>query len=417
MFLRNQFKGVGMFHLPLVKKQPIKLDSVALLGYDKLSEDETEKIVHSFLDDNKFGSIYNATEEKVETLKRFKAVLTPDFSMYTEMPTALQLYNCFRNRWVGAFLQSKGVRVIPTVRWGDLESFNYCFDGVEKGSIVAVSTVGLKSDKANFMLGYNEMLRRIHPEAVICYGKPFEEMKGKIIAVDYAETNNLSKSGCTPIVCGHPESIFIPKGGGSAGGASSGNPKPKWEPKKEEDKRFLGEPGEIKETYNKKGERQLTKIGKDGYAERERHYSDHNKPHKHSNPHDHTFDWSEGHPNPSSPINYSDGNIPKFKILDKGKCLMKTSENNIIGSDKFESVDEFKYSLLWGREIIIEWAGIEYTILKEGDNDDAFTICEAYKPETEKVFKKVDELLDFTLETGEVLKDIVTRAEVIWRML
>ena len=150
--------------------------------------------------------------------------MTPDFSMYTEMPTALQLYNCFRNRWVGAFLQSKGVTVLPTVRWGDLESFNYCFDGIEKGCIVAVSTVGLRNDKANFLLGYNEMFRRIHPEAVICYGKPFEEMKGRIIAVDYAETNRLGKNCCVQTVCGHTESVCIPKGGGSAGGASSGNP-------------------------------------------------------------------------------------------------------------------------------------------------------------------------------------------------
>lgn len=224
MFLRNQFKGVGMFNLPLVKKQNINLDSVELLGYDKLSENETDKIVHFFLDDNKFQSIYNQTDEKVETLKKFKAILTPDFSMYIEMPTALQLYSCFKNRWVGAYLQSKGVKVIPTVRWGNLESFNYCFDGIEKGSIVAVSTVGLKNDKANFMLGYNEMRRRIKPEAVICYGKPFEEMKGKIIEVDYAETNNLNKGYYVKKIYGYVESVC--KGGGSASGSMSGNPKP-----------------------------------------------------------------------------------------------------------------------------------------------------------------------------------------------
>ena len=74
------------------------------------------------------------------------------------------------------------------------------------------------------MLGYHEMLRRIRPEAVICYGKPFEEMKGNIIAVDYAETNNLNKSGYIKTLCSHMDSIVELKGGGSAGGASSGNP-------------------------------------------------------------------------------------------------------------------------------------------------------------------------------------------------
>ena len=35
------------------------------------------------------------------------------------------------------------------------------------------------------------MLRRINPMAIICYSSPFEEMKGNVITVDYAETNNL----------------------------------------------------------------------------------------------------------------------------------------------------------------------------------------------------------------------------------
>lgn len=226
MFLRNQFKGVGMFKLPLIKKQDINLDSFSFIGYDKINQcEDKDKIVHFFLDDNRFGSVYNQTDEKVEALKAFKAVLTPDFSMYTEMPLALQLYSCFKNRWVGAYLQSKGIKVIPTVRWGNLESFNYCFDGIEKGSIVAVSTVGLKSDKSNFMLGYNEMYRRIKPEAVVCYGKPFDEMQGEIIEVDYAKTNNLSKGF-------HVKKTFpvffepVAKGGGSASGQGSGNPEP-----------------------------------------------------------------------------------------------------------------------------------------------------------------------------------------------
>ena len=35
------------------------------------------------------------------------------------------------------------------------------------------------------MKGYNEMLRRIQPEKVICYHTPFPEMEGDIICVDY----------------------------------------------------------------------------------------------------------------------------------------------------------------------------------------------------------------------------------------
>ncbi len=90
-------------------------------------------------------------------------------------------------------MQSKGIKVIPTVAWGEPNTFWFCFDGIEKGSPVAVSTLGVRTEKALFMQGYDEMLRKIKPSAIICYGKPFDEMKGKIIEVDYAEVNNLNK--------------------------------------------------------------------------------------------------------------------------------------------------------------------------------------------------------------------------------
>lgn len=47
------------------------------------------------------------------------------------------------------------------------------------------------------------------------------------------------------------------KADGSASGQSSGNPEPErtWVPKNEDAKRFLGKPGEIKETFNKNGYR------------------------------------------------------------------------------------------------------------------------------------------------------------------
>ena len=227
LFLRNQFKGVGMFSMPLIKMQDVSLEKLSLIGYDKINQsDEKEKTVHFFLDDYRFESLYKNPDDKIEQLKKFSAVMSPDFSMFTEMPVSLQLYNCFRNRWVGAYLQSKGIRVIPTVRWGSLESFNFCFDGIEQGCTVAVSTLGIKNEKSHFMLGYNEMRRRIRPKKIICYGKPFEDMKGDIIEIDYAETNNLKHY--EPIYVTKVTGYVLPreKGGGSAGGIGAGNPKP-----------------------------------------------------------------------------------------------------------------------------------------------------------------------------------------------
>lgn len=59
----------------------------------------------------------------------------------------------------------------------------FCFDGIEKGSVVAVSTYTREDNKEGFMLGYNKMLEIIEPSAIICYGTPFPEMKGNIKAI------------------------------------------------------------------------------------------------------------------------------------------------------------------------------------------------------------------------------------------
>lgn len=418
MFLRNQFKSVGMFKLPLVKKQEISLEDVSLIGYDKVNQNNDYKsIVHFFLDDYKFESIYNNPKKKIEALRQFKAVLTPDFSMFVEMPIALQLFSTFKNRWTGAYLQQQGINVIPTIRWGDLTSFNFCFDGIEKGSIVAVSTIGVKKQKSHFMLGYNEMLSRIKPSKIICYGKPFDEMKGDIIEVDYAQTNNLQKSNSGLYIktfYGYVDNTYR-KGGGSASGQSSGNPEPEqtWTPKDKESERFLGEPGEIIETVDKNGERRQTKIGRNGKAVKERHYSDHKKGHKHSNPHDHNIDWNDGYPNLSSPINYPKDNIPELKS--KEILKLYTKNYHILEYPQYKDVNDFKESLIHGREIVIKWGGIEYSIEYENDSMSDFSICEASKPETEVHFRSVDELLNSKLNSDTCLKDIITKAEVTWR--
>ena len=394
------------------------LEDVSLIGYDKVNQSNDYKsIVHFFLDDYKFESIYNNPEKKIEALRQFKAVLTPDFSMFVEMPIALQLFSTFKNRWTGAYLQQQGIKVIPTVRWGDLTSFNFCFDGIEKGSIVAVSTIGVKKQKSHFMLGYNEMLSRIKPSKIICYGKPFDEMKGDIIEVDYAKTNNLQKSNSDLYIktfYGYVDNTYR-KGGGSASGQSSGNPEPEqtWVPKNEDAKRFLGKPGEIKETFDKNGERRLTKIGRNGKAVKERHYSNHKKGHKHSNPHDHNIDWKNGYPNLSSPINYPKDNIPEFKS--KEILKMYTKNEHILEYPKYTDINDFRESLIHGREIIIKWNDIEYVIEYENDSMNDFSVCVANKSETECHFETVGELLNYRLDSNDCVRDIITQAEVVWR--
>ena len=223
MFLRNQFVRDGTFEMPIIQKTNLDLETIELIGYDKLNEGEKNKIVHFFLDDYKFEVLWKDPEPRIEKLKEYRAILSPQFSMYTEMPVAVQIYQVFKSRWCGAYFQSKGLKVIPSLVWGEADTFWFSFDGVDEGSVVAVSTVGMRTEKQLFMAGYKEMLRRIKPKAVICYGDPFEEMEGKLIVIDYAKTNNLAqkKAFAKPIVKYVP--CVVEKGGGAAGGNGGRN--------------------------------------------------------------------------------------------------------------------------------------------------------------------------------------------------
>ena len=196
LFLRNQFEGAGEFNIPIIPKADFsdaELDDLLLIGFDRAvsDDDHFDRMVHFFLYDYKFEKLLQTPDSFVDKLKNYKAVLSPDFSMYIEINRTLQLYNTFRNRWCGAYLASKGIRVIPTVNWGNEDTFDFCFEGIPKGSIVAVSTYMVQEhnhhadQKEFFMKGYNEMLKRIAPRKIICYSEPFEEMQGNIIYVDY----------------------------------------------------------------------------------------------------------------------------------------------------------------------------------------------------------------------------------------
>ena len=125
MFLRNQF-GTDMPILKKISLQDDEKEDLRLIGFD-IAKTETDthfnRFVHFFLYDYKFEDIWNNPDKYIKKLSQYKAVLTPDFSMYIEMNENMQRYNTFRNRWVGAYLADKGIRVIPTVNW-DLKTLS-----------------------------------------------------------------------------------------------------------------------------------------------------------------------------------------------------------------------------------------------------------------------------------------------------
>ena len=195
LFLRNSYEKDGKYSIPLIKKQNLELDNINLISYSDTrnneSEKNTNKGVHFFIDDYRFEVIYNHPEKNLAKLKQYKFVCTPDFSIYSEMDKWRKIENVAKNRWVGAFWQEHGLIVIPTISWGKPSTFDYCFDGVEEGSIVAISTLGCKKAKRDFLIGYEEMKKQINPAAIICFDTPFEEIKDEVICVNYLQSRKV----------------------------------------------------------------------------------------------------------------------------------------------------------------------------------------------------------------------------------
>ena len=199
LFMRNNFLKSGKYEIPQMKKQELDLSSISLISYSdthsKDNEDNKQKGVHFFIDDYKFDGIYNNPHRSLNKLSQYKFLLTPDYSLYADMDIWKQIENIAKNRYVGCFWQEKGLVVIPTISWSTPVSFDFCFDGVEKGSTVAIGMIGCKQNKTAFMNGYKEMLNRLEPSTIICFGTPFSEMNENIIEIDYLTTRRVNRYG------------------------------------------------------------------------------------------------------------------------------------------------------------------------------------------------------------------------------
>lgn len=88
-------------------------------------------------------------------------------------PIAMQICNVYRSRLIGQKMQDAGITVIPTLSWSDERSYDFCFDGLQQGGTVSVSTIGIKRDEdaaAIWVSGMNEAINRLKPKCVVVYG-------------------------------------------------------------------------------------------------------------------------------------------------------------------------------------------------------------------------------------------------------
>ncbi|MDO4575902.1 MAG: DUF4417 domain-containing protein [Planctomycetia bacterium] len=133
--------------------------------------------VHFFLDDYQFERVWNRPERYAQMLDGFACVTTPDFSMYSDMPQVMQMWNHYRKQLIGQFWQNRGLTVVPTLNWSSQRSFQFCFDGIPKHSTVAVSSVGCCKNptvREKWIQGMNMAVQVLQPRNILFYGDTIE---------------------------------------------------------------------------------------------------------------------------------------------------------------------------------------------------------------------------------------------------
>lgn len=139
--------------------------------------------------DINFAEVLRSPQDYIDDFGRFKALISPDCSLYRDAPLAVQLANIYRSRAIGSYYQRRGQYVIPQIRWGNEYTYTtkyfpekIAFLGAEKHSIVAIGTYGCfdgRENKYYFSAGLEAMMETLEPQVVLVYGSMPEKVFGQ----------------------------------------------------------------------------------------------------------------------------------------------------------------------------------------------------------------------------------------------
>ena len=181
--LRDVFNGRLLTGLTIVrpydipKIQPSTLVPGQLIVFSeavrKNKQPDPTAWVHFYEDDYRFERLWKTPEKFLDQLRGFAGVISPDFSLYRNIPKAQKIHNTFRNQLLGAWLQTNGIPVIANVRVSGRESIPYSLAGTPRHSALALGLHGCTKNVAN-RINVMEEIRLIcdlcEPTSLVVYG-------------------------------------------------------------------------------------------------------------------------------------------------------------------------------------------------------------------------------------------------------
>lgn len=172
----NGFPTEGKEDLPLLSPYngPLPNDFISF-------SDRKKKLysygLHCYLYDYNFELTWSNPSIIIPCLKNYRCVIGPDFSIFVDQPRAVNVWNVYRNRWVTSYWQSQSIQAIPSASWGNVDSFDYCFDGLPENSIIAIGHTAIGKDSSYrqlYRLGIETLIQRKCPTKLLVYGAPLD---------------------------------------------------------------------------------------------------------------------------------------------------------------------------------------------------------------------------------------------------
>lgn len=148
---------------------------LSIFGEGKIENTSENNIICFYTDDYKFETIWQNAVKNCQKIKDCgcRAVLSPDFSVWRDAPLPYQIMSRYKSNWCARYWQEFGIKVIPSLSWGGLDSYEFTFLGIPKNaSVVACQCRTIKDDlELNlFFNGLKVAYETLKFKKIIIYG-------------------------------------------------------------------------------------------------------------------------------------------------------------------------------------------------------------------------------------------------------
>lgn len=111
-YLVEEAEFDGKWEIPFIKNENIDIPK-DIIPFDKIKkiskEDEENIYIHFYMHDITFRQVITNTKKYLDIFKKYGGVISPDCSLYIDMPLCLQMANTYMNRAIGCLELSRKV--------------------------------------------------------------------------------------------------------------------------------------------------------------------------------------------------------------------------------------------------------------------------------------------------------------------